>query len=344
MKHNFNSTTFSTNINQLIKSENKNNFLKFFNLKRYPFAWQLLKLSIQMFLIVVAVFTITFFLVEIIPGNPKYIQELIGSRAPDEIIEAAKEMFHLNDPLFARYGYAFMSMFDGTLGISGTYGIAVSNILMSKFFLSVQIALFSMALSVIFGIPLGFFLARRDTKTIDFVSVIIAIIAFAVPAFIVGIVFMIASYSLGLPSIFEFGNWYSMFIVGLSIALPVGLGYSRYLRQSVKEEYAQQYVKLARIKGASEKYILRKHVFKPSLFPIINYLPLLVIGVIIGAITVESIFSVPGTGTLMVNAAIDKDQAMLVSITTLYTILVVIAIFIRDISLRWIDPRMRDKK
>ena len=127
----------------------------------------------------------------------------------------------------------------------------------------------------------------------------------------------------------------------LIIAVPVGFGYSRYLRSSIRKEYGEQYVSLARIKGVSENKILWKHIFKPSLFPIVNYLPFVVIGALFGSITIESVFSIPGTGQMLISASLEHDQSSLLAITTIYTFFTVVSFFVRDLLIKFVDPRTR---
>jgi ABC-type dipeptide/oligopeptide/nickel transport system permease component len=152
------------------------------------------------------VFTIVFALVSIIPGNPQIIDDLIAAKADEGVIQSMRDLFNLNDPFVVRYFKAFGDMFNGTFGMSGTYGVSASTIMLPKILLSFQIGFLAIAFSIIIGIPLGIALARRNGSLSDLMAGVVAIFAFAIPAFVVGIIFMFVSYVLGLPIIFEYGN------------------------------------------------------------------------------------------------------------------------------------------
>lgn len=299
------------------------------------------KLLMSAFLIAFAVFTLVFILVNLIPGNPLIIDKLIADKADEATIKAMMDKFYLNDPYIIRYFKSLGDMFNGSLGTSGTYGVNVSSIIFEKLLLSFQIGFMAIGFSIIIGIPFGIFLARRKSTGSDIIAAASSVLAFSIPTFVFGILFMYISFLLGLPIIFEFGNWYTLLIPSLVISIPVGLTYSRYLRSSIREEYQKQYVALARIKGASERKLLWSHIIKPALYPVATYFPIIVTMALFGSITVESVFSIPGTGTFLVDSAIDKDQAALLAISTIYTIAIVISFFLRDIMIRFIDPRVR---
>ncbi len=330
----------STELKTFIKNNKRSLVTKFPKTTKY-WTHSLIKLLITAIMISLAVFTIVFVLVNLIPGNPKIIDDLIANKAAPSVVQAMKDSFYLNDPYIARYFKSLGDMFNGTLGTSGTYGVNVSSIIFSKLLLSFQIGSLAIAFSIIIGIPIGIALARRKTTTSDIVAASISVMAFSIPAFVFAILFMYISYLLGLPIIFQYGSWYSILIPTLVIAIPVGFTYSRYLRSSVREEYKKQYVALARIKGVSERRLLWSHILKPSLYPVATYFPIIVTMAIFGSITVESVFGIPGAGTFLVDSAVDKDQAALLAIATIYSIAIVISFFLRDIMVRFVDPRLR---
>lgn len=320
--------------------------LSFINLNPNTKYWtkKIIKLILSMIFIIWAVFTLIFLLINLIPGDPKIINDLIAAKADPAVIAIMRDMFNLNDPFIVRYFKSIGDLFNGTMGISGTYGVPVSEILFEKLSLSFQIGFIAIAFSILIGIPTGIALARRKSFTSDLMSGVIAILAFSIPSFVIGIIFMYVSFLLGLPIIFEYGNWYTILLPAFVISIPVGLTYARYLRSSVREEYLKQYASLARVKGASEKRLLWSHILKPSLYPIIVYFPIIVTSVLFGSITIETIFSIPGAGDLMVNSSIEKDQSMLLALSVVYTFMIILAFFVRDLLIPMIDPRVRSEK
>ncbi len=338
MKKNY-KNTYTPAISNLIKLERKNNFGNFISPQAKYWIKTLSKLVLQMLFIIWAIFTIVFCLVEAIPGDPKIVTDLMASKADEATINATRDLFNLNDPFIVRYFKALGSLFDGTMGFSGSYGVSVSSILWEKIALSFQIGFFAISISIMIGIPLGVALARRTSKTSDVIAAIIAVLAFSIPAFVMAIIFLYISFLMGLPIIFEFNNWYMILLPAFVISIPVGFTYSRYLRSSIREEYEKQYVALARIKGLSESKVLTSHVIKPSLYPIATYFPIIVSAALFGSITVETVFAIPGAGNLLLTSALEKDQAMLLGISVVYTSMVVISFFVRDLLIQFIDPR-----
>lgn len=298
------------------------------------------KLLIEMFLITFVVYTVIFFIVEAIPGEPKAITEVKDKVSP-EVLERLRDLYNLNEPLGQRYLLSLGNIFNGTLGYSGSSFQEVSNIVFPKLLLSFQIGLISIGFSFLFGIPLGILFARRKSTTSDIFAALAAILAFSIPSFVLGLGVMGINYALNLPIIFEYDNAFMLLVPALVISIPVGMRYTRYLRGSVREEYQKQYVDLARVKGVSERRILWKHIIKPSLYPMATFLPFVIIATIFGSVTIEAIFAIPGSGTLLVDSALEKDQNMILAITLFYTMFIVFSFFIRDILLKFIDPRSK---
>ena len=196
-------------------------------------------------------------------------------------------------------------------------------------------------MSLAIGIPIGIYLARRESRFSDAIATFLSIISFSIPSFVFALLAVGLNNIFGVIIVFQYGNLYMLLLPSLIISIPIGFGYSRYLRSSIREEYKEQYVSLARIKGVKESKILTSHILKPALFPIINYLPFLVVGAFFGSITIETVFAIPGTGNMLIAAAVEHDQPALLAITIFYTIFMVISFFVRDLLITFIDPRIK---
>lgn len=302
----------------------------------------ILKLILELFIVTFLVFTIIFAITNAINGSPKIISDAIADKAPPEVITALENKLGLHDNWLSQYGQSISNIFDGTFGTSWSYnGMTTSQVVWPKMVVSIQIGLFAIGLSIAMGIPFGIFLARRKGTTINYINTITALIAFSMPSFIIALIIMTICYGLGLPIIFSYSSLYSLFIPAFAISIPIGLGYSRHLRGSIKNEYSKQYVDLARIKGASESQIFRTHVLRPSLKPIVTYLPYIVISSLFGVVATEMVFAIPGTGTALVNAALDNDRNAILCLSFFYTIIIIFSFFTKDLLLQFIDPKMR---
>lgn len=339
------------NLNTLIKTQSKNNRGNSISPTTGFWIKRIFKLLIETLFITWAVFTLVFLLFNMIPGMPAFVQNAI-QKIPETIdgevnpaytaaYDNAMAHIHADGSILNRYIWSIRGIFDGTLGISWDSGNPVSIGFWSRFATSVTIGFIAISFSFVIGIPTGIYLARRQNKYSDTLASVISVFSFSIPSFVIGLVIVGINFWLGLPVVFEYGNIYIYLLSALVISIPVGFAYTRYLRTSIRQEYGEQYVALARVKGISEKEILTKHILKPALFPIVNYLPFLVVGVFFGSITIESVFRIPGTGQMLIDAATKHDQSTILAITTLYTFFTVISFFVRDLLITFIDPRIK---
>ncbi len=342
MKNKFNNPT----LNNVVRTQKKHNLFNWVSPTSAFWTKKILKLILELVLVTWAVFTLVFLLFNAIPGYPKAIVDLMGDKDSDPAliqakIDELKRIFHIDGSLFNQYIWAIRSMFDGTLGISWTTQAPVSLTFWSRFGTSILIGSIAVVFSLLFGIPVGIYLARRENKVSDILASLISVVAFSIPSFVIALLIVGLNSILDLPIVFEYGNIFMIILPALIISIPVGFGYTRYLRSSIRAEYNEQYVSLARVKGVSESQILTKHILKPALYPVINYLPFIVVGALFGSITIESVFNIPGTGKMLIDSALEHDQSSLLAITTFYTLFTVFSFFVRDLLLTFVDPRIR---
>ncbi len=332
------------NLNKVISMERKHNLFNWITPKAGFWMKKIAFLVFEVISISFVVFTLVFLLFNIIPGEPREISDFTGKGLTQEQYDAALNelyiKYHLDGGLFNQYIWALRGFFDGTMGISWSTQVPIIENFFGRLGISSLIGFTSILLSLGIGIPTGIYLARRETKFSDFVASILSVIAFSIPSFVFALVAVFINYSVGLPFVFDYGNVFMILLPALMIAIPAGFGYTRYLRTSIRAEYKEQYVSLARIKGLSENKILTRHILKPALFPIINYLPFLVVAAFFGSITIESVFSIPGTGNMLINAALEHDQPVMLAITVFYTIFMVLSFFVRDLLIAFVDPRI----
>ncbi len=341
------------NLNKIVSRQKKNNRLNFVSPGTKFWTKRIFKLVLELILITWAVFTVVFVLMnlpyilglqEMLPSG--VAERLSHSTDPDALKQSLFLQLHIasayqHGGYIMQYLFSIKGIFDGSFGTSWSTLQSVSSVLWGRLLISATIGLTAVVLSMLIGIPVGIFLARREGVISDFLASIISVIAFSVPSFVVALILVLFNSTVGLPFVFERGNIYMFLLSSLSIAIPVGFGYTRYLRTSVRQEYSEQYVALARVKGVKEEKILRKHILKPALFPIINYLPFIVVGAFFGSITIESVFGIPGTGKMLIDSALSGDQPTVLTITTLYTFFTVISFFVRDLLITFVDPRIK---
>jgi peptide/nickel transport system permease protein len=205
--------------------------------------------------------------------------------------------------------------------------------------------------AIVIGIPLGLLQAVRRNKPVDYVATAAAFIGYSMPVFWLGILLILLfSVQLGLfPSEGPQGA-----TVGAVLSDPAGMVlpvatlaigaialFSRYMRSSALENLVQDYVRTARAKGVSERAILRKHLLRNSLLPVITLLGLSLPAVLSGAVVVESVFNYPGMGLLFWNAATTHDFPLLLGFTLVIGVATVLGSLVADLLYAVVDPRVR---
>jgi ABC-type dipeptide/oligopeptide/nickel transport system permease component len=201
-----------------------------------------------------------------------------------------------------------------------------------------------MALGLAFGIgiPLGVIAAYKQNTWIDYVATLGSVIGFVTPHFVWGIFFILVfSLTLGW---FPTGGWeepkqWVMPVVAYSLA-PLAV-IARYTRASVVEAIRSDYVRTARAKGLTERYIMMRHVFRNALIPLLTVFGPIVPDLITGSIFIEAIFRVPGLGKFWVTSTFERDYPMIIGLTVFFALLIGLTYLITDLLYVYADPRIK---
>lgn len=258
-------------------------------------------------------------------------------------IQAGLEAQGLLDPMPVQLGRFFYNMFHGDLGVSHTYrvNVPVTDILSEKIPISVQLGCLSIIVSLILGIPLGTMMARYKGKFFDKFGTLFIVFIQAVPAAVYYLFLqMYGTQILGIPLLFDASNWKSWILPVLSMSLGNIAYYGMWLRRYMVDESNKDYVRLAKAKGASDNTIMFRHIFRNAFVPMVQYLPSSFLNTVIGSIYVESLYSIPGMGGLLVQVIKDNDNNMVQAIVLLYATVGVIGLLLGDIMMTVLDPRI----
>ncbi len=330
---------YPTYLNELVKKESRRNLETKISSKVIDWTKIITKQILWFVFITWVVFTVTFFIVDLSSGDPYIISQLPPNVDPDIFYD----LFHLNTGIFNRYFMTIGDFFTGNMHSWNT-GQKVGVEFWPAFGITMQITFLSIGFAILIGIPLGLFLTRKETKIFSFFTALISIIAMATPAFVIAIILGYVFNALGMQVDYNSGlKITTVLLAAFSVSIPLGFGYAKYLRAEVKQEYQQQYVRLARIKGASESRVMFRHIARAAVLPIIYYLPILLTTALTGSLLVELVFNIPGSGSLFVKSAVPCDQNMLIFITLVYSMLILITTAFRNILIQIIDPRKRVK-
>lgn len=304
--------------------------------------------SVLTFLLVSIIIFVVF---QFIPGDP--ILSKIGVEPDAALEQALREEFGLDKPLHERYFGWLFNLAKLDMGTSIRYNLPINELIMTRLPNTVGLALLSFAFVVIIGVPLGIFVAKHNNSRLSIVYNALTQVGISIPVFFFAMILIIVvSIKLQLIPVTAFvpiTKGFFPFLKGLLLpAIAVSFsGISitvRYVRNSIVEELNSDYVLAAKNKGVKNKDILYKHVLRNAMIPIVTILGMIFVSIVTGSIIVESVFSIPGIGALLIAAIKNSDLPLTQGITVYISIVVILAYLLLDILYMVIDPRIRLKE
>lgn len=249
----------------------------------------------------------------------------------------------LLDPMPTQLKNFYIGLSRGDLGTSARYraGASVTSIIAEKAPLSLALGLLSMALSLLLGIPLGTAMARGKSKFWDKFGTAFIVLINAVPAAVYYILLQMYMTDLfKIPMLFDKGNPITWILPVFSMSLWNTAYFAMWLRRYMLDEINKDYVRLARAKGVSTKKIMNRHVFRNAFVPMIQYLPSMLLYTVAGSIYIESLYSIPGMGGLLVNVIGRQDNPMVQALVMIYSCIGIVGLLLGDVLMGLIDPRI----
>lgn len=230
------------------------------------------------------------------------------------------------------------------LGVSTIYypRVPVLEIIKPKIPYSLGLGLPALALSLFFGLGLGVLMARYKSKFIDKMGTAYIVFINAVPA-MVYILFIQLYFSswLNLPLLFRAHQPQSWILPILCLSLSSTAGYAMWMRRYMVDELNKDYIRLARAKGVRSTSVMVRHVLRNAYVPMAQYLPATILFVMAGSILIESLFSIPGMGGLLVHAIQRQDTPLVQALVLIYASFSIFGLFLGDILMALFDPRIR---
>lgn len=273
-------------------------------------------------------------------GDP--VTMLLPMDAPEEARQQLRHELGLDRPLAAQYFDFVKDLAKGDLGVSVRARRPVAELLRDRLPNSVRLAAFSMLFAIPIALFLGVLSAVNRGKRLDQLSQVVAVLGQSMPAFWVGIVLIeIFSVRLDLLPAAGMGGISNFVLPGITLGLFAVAGLMRLIRSAMLESLEGEYVKLARIKGLSERVVVWKHALKNALVPAIGFVAVFFAVFLTAAITVEVVFAWPGIGRLAYEAITYKDYPLIQGVVLLMIAAVIIVNLIADIMYAYVDPRIR---
>lgn len=283
--------------------------------------------------------TITFFLMNLVPGGPFVSEKSISAQAQ----AALNEKFGLDKPLIVQYKNYMVSILHGDFGLSlKQRGRTVMEIITSRFPVSARLGGISVLVAILIGIPLGCTAAINRGKWGDNFIIVIATCGIAVPSFVictVGMYFfgvhlgILPTYGLTSPA------HYVLPVIALSFYPTAYI--TRLMRSSMLDVIGQDYIRTSKAKGVSQFVSLFKHALRNAILPVVTYVGPLLAYTVTGSFIVEKIFVIPGLGGQFVSSITNRDYTVIMGTTICLATLVIVMNTIVDIVYKIIDPRIQ---
>jgi len=294
---------------------------------------------------VLLVSIVVFALVHFIPGNPA--QVILGFRSTPYELGQLRQTLGLDKPLLTQYASFWSGVVHATMGTSLIYRSPVLGLVFPRLEVTLFLVIYSALLSVLAGVPIGTIAALQREKPLDQGIRVILLIGVAVPAFWVGTL-LILVFSLKIPlfPVGGYGNGFtghlvSLFLPAVTLALWQTALIARTLRTSILEVVRMPYVDFARMKGLRPAAVLRRHILRNGLVSTVTIVGINVSFLLAGAVVVESVFSIPGSGGLLLQSVFARDYPVIEGITFVYAVLVILINLITDLIYPLLDPRVR---
>ncbi|MBS5569153.1 MAG: ABC transporter permease [Clostridium sp.] len=288
----------------------------------------------------VILITIVFILVRAMPEEGYFSN--YEKMSPQQIEVGLRKM-GLKDPLYVQVGKFIYNALRGDLGISYRYRInaKITDIISSKIGISMKIGLISMVVSLPLGMALGVLMARSKGGFADKLGNAYIVFIQAVPNAVYFIFIQLYGSDLfGVSMLYKETEWTSLILPVISLALPSISSYAMWLRRYMVDETNKDYIKLARAKGVPNSTIWFRHVFRNSVVPMVNLIPGSILLTISGSIYVESLYSIPGMGGLLVDVIKRQDNNMVLALVVIFAVMSILGLLLGDLLMAVVDPRI----
>ncbi len=278
--------------------------------------------------------------IHLIPGDPARL--IAGKDATKADVELVREQLGLNEPLPIQYGKYMKGLVTGDLGYSIKNGKTVVEAIAPRFEPTIMLTISSMIWATIIGVSLGIISAVMKGKAVDYIAMLIAISGISLPGFWLGLE-LIQIFSVGLGWLPTGGleSWQAYVLPSLTMGSGIMAILARFTRSSMLESMREDYVRTARAKGLSELPVVMRHAFKNSLIEIVTVGGLQIGGLLSGSVMVETVFSIPGLGRLLVDSIKFRDYKVVQALLLFFALEYIVINLIVDLLYGVINPKVR---
>ena len=294
---------------------------------------------------------VIFFVLEVLPGDPA--QFILGMNVQPDTLAALRHDLGLDAPPLIRYFGWIFGMLHGDFGISYTYRVPVGDLIAQRIGVSLPLAIYALALTLLIAFPAGILAAARRNSKTDLAVMGATQLGVAVPNFwFAMLLVLVFAVTLHWFSAGGFPGWDKGFWLGvraltlpaIALALPQASILARVMRSSLLDTLDEDYIRSARAKGLSRNQTLWRHALRNALIPVLTIIGLQFAFLLAGGIIIENVFFLPGLGRLVFQGITQRDLIVVKSVVMLLVFAVILVNFLVDLSYALVDPRLRRQR
>lgn len=297
---------------------------------------------------VVLVSIFVFVLQLMLPGDPALA--IAGEERDPESLAFIREKYHLNEPIWVQYWYWIGGVLQGDLGISLRTSIPVTELLLQKLPVTIQLALMAIVIALLIGIPMGVLSAIRRGSALDWIANVVGLSGLSIPNFWLGVMLiMLVSVQLGWlpasgyesPFVDPVQNLKTMIMPAFVLGTGIAATMMRHTRSAMLEVLRSDYVRTARAKGVRERLVILRHAFRNALIPVVTIGTLQLGELLAGAVLTEQVFTIPGFGKQIVDAVFNRDYAVVQGVVLCSSLAFIALNLAADMAYFVLNPRIR---
>lgn len=299
-----------------------------------------IKRLLLMIPVILGMTVIVFLILHLSPGDP--VDLIVGPNVTPEVYASIRQKYGLDQPLIVQYIKFLSNVARGDLGTSILQQRPVSELILQRFPITLELGLTGLVLSFLIAIPVGVSAAVKRNTIVDYSCMTGAMLGMSLPTFWFGLLLLyFFAYKLRWFPISGYGTWRHLVLPGFAIGLTDAAITARMVRSSMLEVLRQDYIRTARSKGLAEMVVTYQHALKNAMIPIITLLGLRVGWIIGGSVMLEIVFSRPGLGRLMVDSILARDYPVVQGAMIVLTTSIILGNILADLLYAVFDPRIR---
>ena len=290
--------------------------------------------------VILAVITVTFFLVRAAPGGPFDTEKAVS----EQVKAALEARYRLDLPMHEQYLSYLGDLFKGDMGPSFYYpGRSVNDLIFQGLPITAELGFYALIIALVIGCLAGVFAALKPNTAQDYIPMSLAMIGICMPSFLLGPL-LVLIFGIWLD-VMPVSGWGQTMGDKVLPSITLGAMYAAYIarlsRSGILEVMHQDYLRTARAKGLPERIVVWRHALRGGLLPVISYLGPAFAALLSGSFVVETVFQIPGLGRFYIQAAFNRDYTMILGTTVFLSTLIVLFNLLSDIVAAWLNPRLR---